>query len=563
MRLFRMRKPAEAACRLEVRGGNSVASGVPPGPAAAGHRHAGTHGARFLTRRPADPITRPAAPFFAVIAVAIVLLATLVRLGLATGNAGLTMDSPLYVSMADSLAKGAKAVGPAHHGYPALVALAGLVLPGRELPGRAVSLLSGLVLVGLVYLVARRNAPPWAAAIAAGLTALHPLLAVYSGPIMTESTFLVLLLAALLALEHQRSLAAGLALGLSYVVRPEGLVVVIGAILLGGLRWRRAARIAAGFAMVAAPYVGYLSWERGAFTLTPKEALVHAPTPGRSAEWRIQDPANPPVAAAPTLFERFRQAAPGIAARYLPRLGGHLTRLSESWPWPLLLLSVAGLILRPGPVASPLLQLLVIPMLAVLPEPRFALLYLPSLAVLAAVGAAEWTARMPRRRTAVALAIALAILASVLSVWTGRAARHALHFDDGPMKEMRAAGAWLRARGVAGDVVMDRKAYVPFFAGMRHIQLPDDDYETILEYACRSGARYMVLEEYVVESLRPQLRPLLGDARFRDAERRLRPVFHVRGSPHSGVAVMEVVPAAAEGSRPAEEPPTTGLDRGP
>src|SRR5262245_4253271 len=229
------------------------------------------------------------------------------------------MDSPLYVNMADSLAKGAKAVGPAHHGYPAAIALAKLVLPGRELPGRAVSMLAGLLLVALVYRLARRSAPPWVAALAAGLVALHPLLAVYSGPIMTETTFLALLLTALLVLEHGHPLAAGLTLGASYVVRPEGLVAAAGTMLFGRLwprsPWRFTARLAAGFALIAAAYVGYLSWERGTFTLTPKEALVHAPA-GRSAEWRVENPARESSDPAPTLAERIREAAPGIYALY-------------------------------------------------------------------------------------------------------------------------------------------------------------------------------------------------------------------------------------------------------
>jgi hypothetical protein len=512
-----------------------------------------------LTRRPAESTA-----ITTVIAVAILLGAGSLRLWLAAGNAGLTMDSPLYVNMADSLAKGAKAVGPAHHGYPAMIALAGLVLPGRELPGRAVSMLAGLALVVLVFRVARRGAPPWAAALAAGLVALHPLLAVYSGPIMTESTFLALLFAALLVLEQGHPLAAGLTLGLSYVVRPEGLVAAAGAMLFGRLGGRGTARLAAGFALIAASYVGYLSWERGAFTLTPKEALVHAPAAGRSAEWRVESPSQVTSERSPTLAERMLEAAPGIYARYLPRLGAHLTRLIEAWPWPLLILSLVGLVTRPGPVAAPLLQLLVIPMLAVAPEARFSMLYLPSLAVLAAVGAEACAARAAAGwRRAAAPATAVAALAGVVWAWSGPAGWLALHFDDGPMPEMRAAGAWLRANGSPGDVVIDRKAYVPFFAGMRHIQLPDDDYETLVEYARRSGARYLVIEEYVAESMRPQLLPLIADARFRQQEPRLRAVFHVRGSPHSGVVVMEVVPFATDEPHPPAESPATGLDRRP
>ena len=88
---------------------------------------------------------------------------------------------------------------------------------------------------------------------------------------------------------------------------------------------------------------------------------------------------------------------------------------------------------------------------------------------------------------------------------------------------------------------MDRKAYVPFFAGMKHVQLGDDDYDTIVGSAQRSGVDYLVAEEFVVMTLRPQLAPLLGDHRFREAERRLRLVHTERSGPGTGVAIFEVV----------------------
>lgn len=470
------------------------------------------------------------------------------RLWLAARNAGLTMDSPLYVHMAEALARGEAVPGPAHHGYPALVALAGLVLPGRELPGRAVSLFAGLALLLFVHRVARRVVPAWAAAMAAGLLAVHPLLAVYSGPIMTETTYLAVLFAGLLALERGRPLAGGIGLGLAYVVRPEALVTAAGAFALsrGGVRVLR--RTLLGFALIGLPYVALLSWVHGTFMISPKIVLVRPPVEERAAaEWRVHDAVRPVSEPERSLLERLRWAAPGIVARYLPNLAAHFGRLIECWPWPLLLLSVVGLLPRPGPVAAPLLQLLVLPLLAVPPDHRFALLFLPSLAVLAATGAARLVGLASRAHgLSVAAATAVAAMGA-LWAWSGPARRPALHFDDGPMTQMRQAGEWLRANGRPGATVMDRKAYVAFYAGMRHAQLPDDDYDTILEYARASGAEYVVLEEFVVETLRPQLRPLLADAGFRAREQRLRTVFHVRGEPRTGVAVMEVVrePGAA------------------
>ena len=89
---------------------------------------------------------------------------------------------------------------------------------------------------------------------------------------------------------------------------------------------------------------------------------------------------------------------------------------------------------------------------------------------------------------------------------------------------------------------MDRKAYVPFYAGMRHVQLGDDDYDTIVESAHATGVDYLVVEEFVANVFRPQLLPLLNDPDFRAAEGRLRLVYAERGTPGTGVAIFKVVP---------------------
>ncbi len=468
--------------------------------------------------------------------------ALIVRLWLAARNAGLTMDSPLYVGMADSLAHGTRAPGPAHHGYPLLVTLAQWFVPGREWPGRTVSLAAGIALVLVVYLLARRTLPSRMASLAAWLVGLHPLVAVYSGTVMTESAFLAIAYAGLWLIEQRRFAAGGAVLGFSYLVRPEALVLAPAAALLGRGGRRGGARVMLAFLAVLVPYAGYLRWERGSWMLTPKTVLVRPSFESpREAEWRVGDAARP-VQERPLGFAaRIRWAAPSIARHFPASLGRHLARLLEAWPWPLLLMSVLGLASWRRAVASPLLLPFALPLLAVPFDARFAQLPLPALAVFAALGAATLAARLGARAPrpqALAGAIALATLASV---WAGPLGRQARTFDDGPMEQMREAGEWLRLHGRADALVMDRKAFVPFFAGMRHIQLPDDDYEALLGFARRAGVDYIVVEEYLVPTLRPQLLPLVQDREARLREKRVRQAFVTGIVPMTGVAVFEVV----------------------
>jgi hypothetical protein len=463
--------------------------------------------------------------------------ATLLRLFLAAGNSGLTMDSPLYVRMAEDLLSGRRAAAPAHHGYPALVALASLALPGRELPGRAVSLLASLVLVSLTLWIARRRSGDAIAWIPATLVALHPLLAVYSGAIMTEASFLALVLAGVALLEARRARAGGALLGAAWWVRPEAALLAPVAVVLAPLRARERWLALALAACVALPYSLVLRVEQGYWSLTPKSVLVRAPfTDARSAEWRLAD--STAFADTTSLGTRLARDGGAIVRAYPSRLLGQLGAIVDAWAAPLLLISLAGIATAAGRGAwlAFLILPFVYPWLSAPPDLRFAQLLVPALAL--AAGGALATARA-RGRAWLAAAAALA-LAGLALTWTGTAGRRALHFDDGPMTAMRGAGAWLAAHSTPDAVIMDRKSYVPFFAKRTHVQLPDESLDVLLRFARDNGVAYLVVEEYVVAELRPQLAPLL-DGRWLAHDARVRLVFAARPSPGDGVAVLEVV----------------------
>src|SRR5262245_58337477 len=487
--------------------------------------------------RPPSPRPPSGASLADRLGLPLVLLAALgLRLWLAAGTSGLTMDSPLYVRMAEALLARRPEPAPAHHGYPLLSALGMLVAPGRELPGRAVSLLASLALVALVWWVARRRLSAPLALLPAALVALHPLLAVYGVAIMTESSFLALAFAATALLEAGRPLAGGALFGAAWWVRPEAVVLAPLAALLAPIRHRERALALALAVCVGLPHSFVLGWAEGRWTLTPKTVLVHAPQDeARESEWRLADPTA--FADSVGLAARLARDGPAIARAYPTRLAAHARRALEAWPWALLVASVVGLVLlgRPAAWLAFLALPLTYPWLAAPADLRFAQLLVPTLALAAGVGAER-----ARERDVRALLLALALVAvGVVTLWTGPAGRLAHAFDDGPIASLRGAGAWLAANTPADAVVMDRKSYVPFFAKRRHVQLPDEALDVVLAHARASGATHLVVEEYVVAGLRPQLAPLLDRDALRH-ERRVRLVFATRPAPGEGVAVFEV-----------------------
>lgn len=471
------------------------------------------------------------------IVLALLLLGALaVRLFLASRTAGLTMDSSLYVRMAEDLLAGHRAASPAHHGYPMLVALASLVLPGRELPGRAVSLLASLALVALVWIVARRHAPRMCALVPALAVAVHPLLAVYGVAVMTESAFLALAFGGVALLDAQRARWGGALLGAAWWVRPEAVVVAPLAVLLAPLRGRERVLALLLALAVALPYTLVLRAEQGYWSLTPKSALVRAPfRDARAAEWRLAD--STAFADSVGIGARLARDGGAILRAYPAQLLAHGRGLLDAWPIGLFLFTLVGLVAREarGPWLAFAALPLIHPLLSAPADPRFAQLALPALALPLLGCVPSRLVRVQRARAALAW-VPVALLPFL---WSGPMAERCLAFDDGPMAAMRGAGAWLAANSPSDAVVMDRKSFVAFFAGRRHVQLPDEPLDTLLDYARTSGATHVVVEEYVTRFLRPQLAPMLDPARMA-REHRVRLVFVTRPAPGEGVAVFEV-----------------------
>ena len=110
------------------------------------------------------------------------------------------------------------------------------------------------------------------------------------------------------------------------------------------------------------------------------------------------------------------------------------------------------------------------------------------------------------------------------------------------MVELKAAGLALRAEARPADVFLDRKPYAAFYAGGRYTQIPNEPADTVLAFARRAGARYLVLGERVVFVFRPQLKPLLYAADSTLAARGLATTYLNALHTGSGVRILEIRP---------------------
>jgi hypothetical protein len=87
---------------------------------------------------------------------------------------------------------------------------------------------------------------------------------------------------------------------------------------------------------------------------------------------------------------------------------------------------------------------------------------------------------------------------------------------------------------------LDRKPYTAFYAGGRYAQIPNEPPDTILAFARRAGARFLVLGERAVYVFRPQLKPLLYAGDSAAGALGLRTVYVNALHTGNGVRILEI-----------------------
>jgi hypothetical protein len=77
--------------------------------------------------------------------------------------------------------------------------------------------------------------------------------------------------------------------------------------------------------------------------------------------------------------------------------------------------------------------------------------------------------------------------------------------------EYKLLGQWMRNNlpDIRQSIVMSHRMGVPFYAGSYHVQTFPGSYQEILEYARKSGADYLMVNDWTTPRLRPALTFLL------------------------------------------------------
>ena len=447
-----------------------------------------------------------------ILALALATVAFALRAFLLRSLPVIDADGVTYVALARQFRATGSPFDPLFHPlYPLTIAFAEPLAGDWELAARLVSAFFGALVVLPAYALARPLLGVEAARLAAVLMVVQPALVRSGTAAMSEAVYAFVLACGILA--AWRALAggprallglAGLLFGLAYLVRPEGVVYLVGLLAVIGVRaaterrrtrelvgWGGAALVA--FLVVAAPYLLYLRTTFGGLTLSGKVGHNLALAQGTAA---LPSPLPLRVFENAFLFQKYV--------------------LPELFPGVLVFLVLAGVLARarrPGWLGRDgvLLAACVPPFgsLAFHVEARFFVPVLPLLLPFAAAGAL-WAAAAvvgERRARLGALVLTLAVAAALLPY----ALRPVLRPEPGAGLSRQAAG-FIDETQPRDAVLLDRKPFVAFYSGRRAAPLPRVGPEELVTAARRAGARLVVLDSRELPFDRPALLPLVWAA---------------------------------------------------
>jgi hypothetical protein len=447
-------------------------------------------------------------------------------------------DGTQYVALGRELIRGKFHEGLSAYWsplYPLLVGVSSLFFRDPEFAGRFISVVAGSLLVIPSYKLIQSRYGERIALVGAALVALHPLLIYYSTALLTESTYTLLFTCGVLygwkalSLGSGRSfLVTGLAFGGCYLLKPEGagFLLLLLALILGrklfdkAASFKRCARDAvllfAGFMLLAAPYLFYLRQQTGAWTLSGKTAS-HLWQGNSIPGTESVQPVMPLIPGATTMLVQATKALRGeyeifnlifpptfvlLAGLGLFRKGWTRNRLRrEAYLFSFVLATLVGYVVT-------------------LPNIRFLIPLLPLLLCWPAKGifeSVEWMSETAEKtfvakrfrpyikHAAASLIFAVLLLSLLpLSAYLWRGDKWGDYYGQ------KRAAVWIKEHDAShAPVIMSTVPVAAFYAGGRHVALPDEESEPLIARAQREGVEYLIVNERDFKHMRA--RSLLDD----------------------------------------------------
>ena len=429
-------------------------------------------------------------------------------------------DGIEYIRHAKEIFSGCWAAGKAPPLYPTLIALASFITKDYEAAGTWVSILFGTLTVLFVFYLGRAIFNEVVGIISALLAAVQPFLSIYSGSVLTESTYYFLTVCAALlgwkAFSRGRpydALLFGLVTALAYLTRPEavGFLFILGVWLLlfnppqGRRHWLKRVGIILlvilGFVASSSPYLIQIRKETGKWSISRK-VDISAGFP--SAEDDLTSGGSIKTDARLALLPLVKNPVSLLSKVGLGLLNS-LYRFQQAYNPILFIFAVLGWIGIIRKKSSSSLRVnfhvlsyhffffgLVFPFFLV--NRRYTSQMIPLSIPWTAFGVLTFTDWVYQRRKFVIskekLVFILVVVLSLLLFIQGRV---------GHKREARfirrETGFWMKGHLPRGGKVMSRYPQEAFYAELPWVNIPNGSYGEILGTACSQGVRYLVVDE--------------------------------------------------------------------
>lgn len=485
-------------------------------------------------------------------------LALLIRFFFIPQNTVINGDGIYYTMLGEKLAAGDIYGGISGYWSPLysfLTGLASYFFAEREFAGRFVSLLAGALLIVPSYYLIRDFYGCLAARFGTILLIIQPLLIKASGWVMTESLytliFTTIVLSTWYALRNGRGrdfFLTGLLMGLAYLTKPEALgflglllILTMGAkFFRPKIGFRRYAAgyllILFGFTIFFLPYVIFLHQKTGQWTISQK-IMINLPAidyeggllkltddgqiTTQDKIWGdMYETGNQPQEIAP------KPSPPSVEER--PSLLTSATILGEKGlillkkqfrdyipaiiPYFFVLIALVGFFYKPWTYFRSAKEIYLLSFffctlvgyaLSTI-ELRYLFPVIPILIAWVAKGIIEsgdWTSKSlsnllrtsrPVNPRFVRIFILLVMAAWLVPLFLTQFKPDEL--ENVPFEEKQ-AGLWIKNQTTQAPLVMSSHAAVAFYAGGKHLFIPDEEFSTVLEYARRKKVNYLVFSE--------------------------------------------------------------------
>lgn len=501
---------------------------------------------------------------------AFVLGAFLLRLFMLRYEYMLSPDGVYYALLGKSLVSGNFKEGLSTYWpplYPLLVGLSSVIFQDLEFGGRFVSVLAGSLLVIPVYLWIRSTYGRDVASVGAFFTIVYPSLIRYSTQLLTESTYTLLFVIGILTgwsalSKGNRSafLLTGLVFGACYLIRPEaigyvGLMIIfilstklfnnqlnLKRILLNNLYF------VLGFAILAFPYILYLHQETGKWAVSGKGVNISIGGSEAFNIWfRLSEDGQTTLADRVWAGSRWTENYSDIRwhtnstqdrkfnlSRILVEsIKGFKSQyevvIPRMFPPLLILLAGLGLFRARWPkerVEREFYLLLfftstLMGYALTLRNPRYLVPLMPLFIFWVSKGIVEledWLIEtgdynnklkklLVKNQNLIRPLIVTVVFFSLLPAMTYPMRGHKL---DQPLEQKRAA-VWIKNHSDSAPLIMSTGPWAAFYAGGKHIYLPDEEYSVLIDYARHKKVDYIIVDERWVPKLTPHLRFLLDE----------------------------------------------------